>query len=202
VLRERVWRAIDVDYAAVHRRQEEVAARLRTADGVHITTPAGTDLRLRIGGRPVLLDANGLPHGEVYVAPHEDSAEGVAVVDRAFIHGRPVERLRLTFERGRVVAADATDPSGAAAFRELLAASSGDKDAIAEFAVGLNPGITEPVGDIMLDEKTGGSVHIAVGMNDRFGGQNRSNLHLDLVMLKPSVEIDGAALLAHGELLL
>ncbi len=86
-------------------------------------------------------------------------------------------------------------------FWELLAASSGDKDAIAEFAVGLNPGVTEPVGDIALDEKIGGSVHIAIGMNDHFGGRNRSNLHLDLVIMRPTVWLDSEQAIVDGVLL-
>ncbi|MBI4771983.1 MAG: aminopeptidase, partial [Chloroflexi bacterium] len=143
VLREACARAVNVDHAALDLRQEQMGARLGQAREVHLASALGTDLRLRLAGRPVHLDTDSLPRGEVYVAPHEDSAEGVAVIDRAFIQGRPVERLRLTFAAGRVVGVDAPDPAGAALFRELLAASTGDKDVIAEFAIGLNPGATE-----------------------------------------------------------
>jgi aminopeptidase len=110
------------------------------------------------------------------------------------------EQLRLTFAAGRVIDIAAPDAGGAAALRELLAAASGDKDVIAELGIGLNPGATEPVGDILLDEKIAGSVHIALGMNEAFGGRNRSNLHLDLVMLRPSVSLDGTILVADGVL--
>ena len=57
---------------------------------------------------------------------------------------------------------------------------------IVEFASDLNPGLTKSVGDSLLDEKIGGSVHIVLGINESFRGQNRSNLHLDLVMLSPT----------------
>jgi len=199
-LRHRFWQAVNVDYGAVDRLQEQVAAKLRTGSEVTVTSVLGTDLKLRIAERPVLLDLDGIPRGEVYTPPHEDSAEGVAVIDRAFIKGSPIERLRLTFAAGRVVKVEADDVAGVEAFDELLSASTGDKDRIAEFAIGLNPGAAEPVGDIAIDEKIGGSVHIAIGMNDRFGGRNRSNLHLDLVILRPSVELDGAIVLADGVL--
>ena len=199
-LRQRFWQAVNVDYEAVDRLQEQVAARLRKASEVTITSSLGTDLRLRIAGRPVLLDLDGIPRGEVYTPPYEDSAQGVAVIDRAFIKGRPIERLRLTFAAGRVAKVEAQDEAGVAAFNELLSTSAGDRDVIAEFAIGLNPGVTEPVGDIAIDEKIGGSVHIAIGMNDRFGGRNHSNLHLDLVMLRPSVELDGTTVVADGAL--
>ncbi len=201
-LRRAYWQAVNVDYEQVDRLQERVRARIAAADVVQVTSGLGTHLRMRVGHRPVHVDDNSLPRGEVYVAPHEDSANGVAVIDKAFIQGNPIERLRLTFVDGRVVGVEAPDPRAVDSFREVLAASNGDKDVIAEFAIGLNPGATEPVGDVVLDEKIGGSVHIAIGMNAGFGGRNRSNLHLDLVILRPSVWLDGAQVVDDGSLLL
>jgi aminopeptidase len=200
-LRQRIWSAVNVDHRSLDDQQELVGARLARAGTVHVTCPLGTDLRLRIEGRPVHLDTDGIPRGEVYVAPLEDSAEGVAFVEKAFIKGRVVEHLRLTFSQGRVMRAQALDSGAVDSFWELLAASSGDKDAIAEFAIGLNPGVTEPVGDVALDEKIGGSVHIAIGMNDHFGGRNRSNLHLDLVIMRPTVWLDSEQAIVDGVLL-
>jgi aminopeptidase len=78
-------------------------------------------------------------------------------------------------------------------------AATGDKDVIAELGIGVNPGIMQPTGNISLDEKIGGSVHIAVGMNDRFGGKNKSNLHQDFVILKPTVWFDDKVILENGE---
>ncbi len=182
--------ATHIDYNRLDRDMERVAGCLRQGQEIRITSALGTDLRLNIGGRPILLDTDNIPRGEVYTPPLEDSANGVAVIDRAFIVGKPFERLTLQFHEGRVADVYCPDPRGVDAFRQLLAASNGDKDRIAEFAIGLNPGAIEPIGDIMHDEKIGGSVHIAIGMNDRFGGINRSNLHLDLVMLAPVVWVD------------
>ena len=187
-------------YAALDKQQEQVAMLLSGAKQVHITSPLGTDLRLRIDQRPIHLDRDGIPRGEVYVAPHEDSANGVAVIDRAFVGRYLVKQLRLTFSEGRLADVDAPDPSGAGSLRELLATSEGDKDIIAEFAIGLNPGVTGPVGIIALDEKIGGSVHIAIGMNESFGGKNRSNLHLDLVILRPTVWLDDTLTIDNGVL--
>jgi leucyl aminopeptidase (aminopeptidase T) len=50
----------------------------------------------------------------------------------------------------------------------------------------------------MLDEKIGGSIHIAIGMNERFGGRNKSNLHLDLVVLRPEVWLDKTLVIDDG----
>jgi leucyl aminopeptidase (aminopeptidase T) len=194
LLCHRYSQALNIDEAALDVLQERVAKQLAGAQQVHLTTPLGTDLYLNIGGRPVHQDQNSLPRGEVYLAPLEDSAVGVAVIDRAFFCGKPVEKLRLSFEHGKVVRIDAPEAGSVRLLEELLAASSGDKDRIAELGIGLNPGVNELTGDIMLDEKLNHSVHIAIGMNDRFGGRNHSNLHLDLVMLHPSIWLDGAIL--------
>jgi len=198
-LQRRLMQAVNLDYAAVDRRQKQIAHLLDKARDVHISCAAGTDLHVRVDGRKALVDTDSLPHGEAYIAPLEDSAEGVAVIERAFFCGRLVEKLRLIFSGGRVINVDSPDSAGAASFKEVLAASSGDKDRIAEFAIATNPGVTEPIGYISLDEKIGGSVHIAVGMNDTFGGKNKSNLHQDFVILKPNVCFDGMVILEEGE---
>lgn len=198
VLEQRYLRAVNIDEAALDSLQANIAQQLGNGRDVHLTTPAGTDLYLQIGGRPVHQDHDGLPRGEIYLAPLEESAEGVTVINRAFIRGQPVENLKLTFERGKVVHIEASDAQSVHLLEELLAVSSGDKDRIAELGIGLNPGVDQLTGDIFLDEKLYGSVHIAIGMNDRFGGQNHSNLHLDLVMLHPSLRLDGILLRLPG----
>jgi aminopeptidase len=197
-LQQRLMEAINVDYMVVDRLQEQFAHLMDETDEVHITCLEGTDLRLRVTGRKALIDTDSLPHGEAYIAPLEDSAEGVAVIKRAFFQGRSVERLRLTFSGGKVVNLDSPDSAGSASFMEVIAASSGDKDRIAEFAVATNPGVVEPIGYTPLDEKIGGSVHIAVGMNDRFGGKNKSNMHQDFVILKPTVWFDKKVVIENG----
>ncbi|MBI4732532.1 MAG: aminopeptidase [Chloroflexi bacterium] len=198
-LQRRVMHAIDVDYSVVDSRQEWLAGLLDSTSSVHVTCPAGTDLRLRVEGRKALTDTDSIPHGEAYIAPLEDSAEGVAVIEKAFFRGKCVENLRLTFLGGKVVNVESPDPVDAESFREVLAVSTGDKDKIAEFAIATNPGVTEPIGCVAQDEKIGGSVHVAIGMNDRFGGRNKSNLHQDFVILKPTVWLDEKIVLENGE---
>jgi aminopeptidase len=197
-LRQRVWQAVNTDCVLLDRQQENIQKRLQGTRNVHISSPAGTDLRLRVDQRPVLVDTDSIPYGEVYVAPHEGSAEGLAVINKAFFRGRLVENFRLTFSAGRVVEASAPNPGDTRAWQEVMATSNGDKDVIAELGIGVNPGVVDPVGNISLDEKIGGSVHIAVGMNDRFGGKNKSNLHQDFIILMPTVWFDDTVILENG----
>jgi aminopeptidase len=189
-LRSLVWNALEVDHDMLDANRSALRARLALANEVHITTALGTDLHLRVGGRPVFVDDQDLPRGEVYVAPHEDSANGLAVIDLAFLRGRQIKDLALRVEAGRVLEITSPAAEGAQLLREVLAAASGDADRIGEFAIGLNPKLERPVGFAALDEKIGGSAHIALGMNANFGGSNRSNLHLDLVMLGAKLFLD------------
>ena len=111
---------VDTNYAALAESQRKFAAALRTGE-VHITSPAGTDLRFRIGDRPVnFQDGNAsrsrsaagvtlidkeieLPAGAIRVAPIEESVEGLVAFPPSQWDGRPVEGLKLRFARGRVV---------------------------------------------------------------------------------------------------
>lgn len=197
-LRRRFWQAVNIDCEHLDRQQEKIKNILQEVQEVHIKSPAGTDLNLRVAERPVQVDGDSLPYGEVYVAPHEESANGLAVIDKAFFLGKVVENFQFAFVDGRVVEAKAPDQADTLAWQEVMAASNGDKDVIAELGIGINPGVVEPIGNISLDEKIGGSVHIAVGMNDRFGGRNKSNLHQDFVILKPTVWFDGKVFIENG----
>jgi aminopeptidase len=197
-LERRFWQAVNVDCGLLDELQEKIRAHLQMTQEVRIISPAGTDLHLRVDGRPILVDIDSLPYGETYVAPHEDSAEGVAIIDKAFIRGVCIENFKLTFSAGRIREVSAPDRDGVKTWQEVMTAATGDKDVIAELGLGVNPGITQPTGNISLDEKIGGSVHIAVGMNDRFGGKNSSNLHQDLVILQPTVWFDERLILENG----
>lgn len=182
--------AISVDFSMLTAWQNRVSDYLSKSNRIHITSYLGTDLHLEIGKCQVLQDRDDLPCGEVYVAPHKQSANGILVIDKLFVNRKPIEKLQLAFANGKVTQIMGANITDREALKELLSVSSGDKDVIAEFAIGLNPGVVEPIGNILFDEKIGGSIHIAIGMNSHFGGNNKSNLHLDMVVQYPKVWVD------------
>jgi len=153
-LRQACRRAVEADDAALERRQEEARRRLAAAREVRVASVLGTDLRLRVDGRPVYVDGDSLPRGEVYVAPHEDSPRGGGHRPgnpQGHAHRATAPHLcRRAGRRGR-----GTGTRRGRAVRELLLASSGDKDVIAEFAVGLNPGITRRWATASLTKRSG-----------------------------------------------
>jgi aminopeptidase len=176
-----------------------VLAQLDGADELHLTGAAGTDLRLRAGGRDWRTDAKRLgpgdtanfPSGEVFVAPLEDSADGVLVADLTVpytVPGLVDAPVTLRFERGRVVSIE----GGRAAqmLRELVADAGNGADVIAELGVGLNPAV-KPRGHVMLDEKAARTAHVAIGGNAGHGGVNEAAIHVDCVFSGPQLEVDG-----------
>jgi hypothetical protein len=167
---------------------------------VHIRGRAGTDLRLRVEGRPWLSDTlplepgggQNFPSGEVFVAPLKDGAEGVLVADLTIpytVEGLVDAPVTLRFERGRVVSIE----GGRAAqmLRELVADAGAGADVIAELGLGLHPRLS-PRGHTMLDEKAARTAHVAIGRNTGgMGGDNEAAIHVDCIFSKPQVEADG-----------
>lgn len=206
------WRAVDIDYEQLARDAAAVAAVLEQAERVRITTDQGTDLAFQLGDRPVLIDdgvisdgdvehgdaAVNLPAGKVFVAPVEASVAGRAVFDFAVRNDKVIHNLELVVDEGRVTLVGAK--RGARDFERALAYAHGDKDRIAEFAVGLNPGVDRFTGYPLTDEKRRGTIHLALGDNRLMGGNNASTMHWDLFMEKPTVWVNDEPLVVAGEL--
>jgi aminopeptidase len=162
-------------------RQARLIERLQAVDELRILAE-GTDLRLRVGGRRWIsaCGRHNLPDGEVFTGPHEDATEGVVTFPMPSAWGgRRVEGARLRFEAGRCVEAEAV--SGGEFLRAALGTDEGART-LGEFAFGLNEAIVSPTLDTLLDEKIGGTVHMALGAAYAVtGGTNTSALHWDLV---------------------
>ena len=167
---------------------------------IHLRGAAGTDLTLRVDGRPWLSDALPLeaggfanyPNGEVFVAPHADGADGLLVADLTVpytVSGLVDEPVRMRFEGGRAVSIE----GGRAAqiLRELVADAGKGANVVAELGIGFNPTVT-PRGHVMLDEKAAGTAHVAIGRNTgSYGGDNEAEIHVDCVFSSPQVTADG-----------
>ncbi|KGQ22367.2 aminopeptidase [Thermus filiformis] len=188
------WRALSAF-------QEELIARLSRAKTLRVQAP-GTDLTLRVEGR-TWINSDGrrnMPSGEVFTGPWEDSAEGEVRFNLPLlVQGVRVRGAWLRFKEGRVVAAGAQE--GEEVFLALLETDEGARR-LGEVGIGTNYGIDRPTGLVLLDEKIGGSLHLALGNSyPETGGKNRSALHLDLVLdLRPggAVYLDGVLFQENG----
>ncbi len=197
--------ATDSDPLTAWRRASDEVERLRDwIDGreeVHIQGP-GTDLRLGIAGR-TFIAADGrhnMPDGEFFTGPVEDSAQGeVSFQLPSSVGGREVSGVRLRFDGGRVV--DASAERNEDFLIQMLDTDDGARR-LGELGIGTNYGIARGTKEILLDEKIGGTVHLAVGKSyPETGGVNESAVHWDMICdLRQggSISVDGEPLQRDG----
>jgi aminopeptidase len=165
----------------------------------------GTDLILEVGGRtfiPADGDSN-FPDGEIFTGPREDKTRGhVSFSYPAIYGGQSVEGIRLEFEGGKVV--DATADKNEGFLIKKLDTDPGAR-ILGELGIGTNYGIADFSGEILLDEKIGGTVHLAVGASyPETGGINESAVHWDMVCdLRKGgrITVDGDVLMEDGKFL-
>jgi aminopeptidase len=161
--------------------QERIIQWLRGRKRIEMRGP-NVDLQLSVEGRTFVNCCGqvNMPDGEIFTGPVEDSAEGwVRFTYPAIAFGVEVEGIELTFERGRVVKANATK-------NESFLLSGLDMDAgsryLGEWAIGTNRRINRFTKDILFDEKISGSIHMAVGAGyPDTGSKNQSSIHWDMI---------------------
>jgi aminopeptidase len=165
----------------------------------------GTDLSMSVKGRR-WINSDGkanFPSGEVFTAPVEDSVSGRIEFDIPAVYmGQAVEGITLEFRDGRVVAATASQ--GEEFLVRMLDSDEGSR-VLGEAAFGLNCGITRPTGNILFDEKIGGTVHFAVGAGyPDSGSRNKSAIHWDMIRsMKPGrVRADGRLIYEDGRFII
>lgn len=168
-------------WRAVRTRQLALIERLSDGRLLHFLGP-DIDLRMRVDGR-TWISAHGemnFPDGEIFTGPLEESVEGEVSFNLPSIRdGRQVTGARLRFEQGRVVEASAE--TNEPFLLEVLDSDDGARR-LGEIAIGTNPDVTRVTGSTLLDEKIGGSIHMAVGSAiPMTGATNVSRVHWDLV---------------------
>ncbi len=201
------------DFQAVDKRSRELKDLLEGARTLEILTtdPSGATHRLHVsikgrrpyvsGGAPAPGEMFTLPCGETYVAPLEGTGEGTIILNGSanLAVFRASTPPVLSFRAGRLVLSECGFPEEERSLRvlnELLRSEAADPDALqlAEIGIGTNYAITQLTGENVIDEKAGGTAHIAVGSNTAFGGRLRAMFHLDMVFFPVAVLVDGKAL--------
>ncbi|MFM8319500.1 MAG: aminopeptidase [Chloroflexota bacterium] len=168
-------------WLAVRAEQERLIQRIEGHDRVELRGP-NVELSLSIRGRTFknACGENNLPDGEIYTGPVEDSLNGwVRYTYPAMYQGTIVSGVELKFENGRLVQATAQENQAT-----LLRAIEADPGAryVGEFAIGTNYNINRFTKSILLDEKIGGSFHMALGAGyPETGSKNRSAIHWDMI---------------------
>lgn len=172
-----------VDYKKMSQAMEPLKALMEKTDRVHIKAP-NTDLTFSIKGIPARKcdGQRNIPDGEVYTAPVKDSVNGVIHYNTPSPHdGFVFQDMELTFKDGKIIKATSNNTEKCNAIFDTDAGSR----YVGEFAIGVNPQIKDPMGDILFDEKIAGSIHFTPGASydDAYNG-NKSAVHWDLVLIQ------------------
>jgi leucyl aminopeptidase (aminopeptidase T) len=207
VTEEMLGRLMTGDLEEIRRRGWAVVTALNRGSEARITCRHGSDFRIGLEGRMGIVDAGelgnkgafgNLPCGEGFIAPVEGTTEGTLVVDGSIAGVGLLETpVSLTVRGGHLV--EATGEDGAR-LMELLTAHGEDGTNVAELGIGTNE---EAIltGNILEDEKILGTCHVAFGASAAIGGTVQVPVHLDCVVLEPTVEIDGETIVSGGDLL-
>ncbi|HKH65154.1 MAG TPA: aminopeptidase [Solirubrobacterales bacterium] len=207
VTEEMLGRLMTGDLDEIRRRGWAVVTALNRGTEARITCRHGSDLRIGLQGRMGIVDAGelgnkgafgNLPCGEGFIAPVEGTTEGTLVVDGSIAEiGLLDTPVSLTVREGNLVEATGNDGDR---LMELLTEHGEDGTNVAELGIGTNE---EAIltGNILEDEKILGTCHVAFGASAAIGGTVQVPVHLDCVVLEPTVEIDGETIVSGGDLL-
>lgn len=195
--------AISADYTKVKALTEEVTEQLTQGRKVRIEKD-GYTLEFSIEGRNGVPstgmyihpgESGNLPSGEGYIAPVEGTAEGKIAVDCSIAGiGTVAGPIILTVEKGRLIAAEGGEEG-----KMLLGMlGEGDGRQLGEFGIGTNDK-ARITGVVLEDEKVYGTIHVAFGSNNTFGGTVAAGVHIDCVVGKPNVYLDDQLIVKDGE---
>jgi hypothetical protein len=208
---------LTTDYRALGEIQRRFAAAMRTGE-IRVTSPAGTDLRFRIGDRPVNFqdgDASAararaaqilvdreieLPAGAIRVAPLEETVEGTIAFPPALWSGKTVEGLKLRFVHGKVVEVSAT--AGKEAVEEELRKGGEAARSFRELGLGFNPELAVPATApwIPYYGYGAGVVRLSLGDNEEVGGTVRGDYARWNFFVDTTVTVDGKVWVEGGRL--
>lgn len=210
------WNSVNVDYADLQARGEQVKAALAAGKEVHVTNPNGTDLKVQVEGRPVgvsdgIISAEDLkqggtatavylPAGEVFVTPVPGTASGKVVETRTFFRGKQVDDLTLTFAEGKLTAMTGSGPGYADLKAAYDAMDDERKNLFGYVDFGINPNITLPPGSKVGNWVPAGAVTLGTGNNLWAGGDNSVPYQHDVSLQGSTVTLDGKLIVENGEL--
>jgi aminopeptidase len=172
-----------MDYSKMQQAVQPLQEWMARTDRIRISGP-GTDLQFSIKDIGVIpcTGSHNIPDGECFTAPVRDSVNGTISFNVPTIeHGVTHENVKLTLKDGKVVEATS---SNTAKLNEVLDTDDGARY-IGEWSLAFNPYITQPMKDILFDEKIAGSFHFTPGQAyEEADNGNRSEVHWDMVCIQ------------------
>lgn len=194
-------RMMAIDFDALKARTLQITELLDGAGTAHLTCPNGSDLTLDLTGRRGLADYGemssgnqfgNLPSGEGFVAPL--GGEGTLAATSLASLGISAQPVLLTVEDGHLT--DAQGPLGPD-FIARLRQHGPNGTNVAELGVGTNDAALL-TGNVLEDEKILGTVHVAFGASAGIGGTVSVPIHLDVVVVEPTLRVGDTLVLDAG----
>ncbi len=186
------------------------------AKRLRVTHPNGTDLRIGVEGRPLILSDGAispeqaekggasailyLPAGEAQLAPVPGTADGRVVIDRMDLGIGPIEKLTWTFRAGKLVEHTAKPSPAYDRWKALYQAAPAGRDQFAGIDLGLHPGVRSPPGRPFLSFIPAGMVTLMIGDDTGAGGTNATSYSSIGFLPGATVELDGQPLVERGVL--
>jgi leucyl aminopeptidase (aminopeptidase T) len=201
---------IEADFGAQRPVCEKLAALFTKSNNLKLATKAGTDIDMNIKNRKgnaltCIVDKPGLfspvPNIEANVSPLEGTANGTIIVDASIPYldiGLITQPIEVKVVKGFI-----TEIKGGSQAEILKNDLKEKKDPnaynIAEIGIGLNPK-SRMTGIMLDDEGVLGSAHIGIGTNITLGGNIKAAIHYDLLLWKPTLQLDGQIVIDEGNL--
>lgn len=201
--------AIESDFVALAPLVRLIGKILTNGKLVRVTSEAGTDLEIKLSGRKSVDQTcmavepgtwAPFPNCEAAVGPAENGVNGVMVIDGAVVPGGPpVNPIRAVFKDGFL-----TELSGGEDAEKLESFlkqyNNPDMYQVVELGIGLNEKAVIGRGLMAEDESQFGTMHLGIGAGATFGLPNSAPSHVDLVIRKPTIEVDGQLIMKNENL--
>ena len=195
------FNACDVDWDKEAEKWTPICRQLEKGKTFHIIAP-NTDLTMDVKPKWSVPDAKGnIPDGEIASTPYWESVNGYIQFDfPATIGGKVINNMRFEFKDG--ICVDVKADNDVDYVNNILDSDEHSRK-IGEFAFGTNFGINIVTTDILIDEKFGGTMHIAMGRP--YDDSYYSAIHWDIIKdLRKDAEVylDGKLIFKNGNFLI
>jgi len=208
VSEESLARAVNTNFDFIDKKSRKLSDLFSIGRRIRLTTDTGTDLTIPIArhkgsANTGIVEAPGmfcvLPSGEDGIVPDRRGTKGVLVVDGSIPSIGILEKpVVIHIKDG--YAYQMFGGEEISRLRKILKPFGKASRNIAEFGIGTNPNAIL-TGISIEDEKVLGTAHIALGKPEFEGGIQKGNIHLDLILVKPTVAIDNRVVVKKGNLL-
>jgi aminopeptidase len=196
---ESMHSCLNIPYRQLRKDCKAVAKLLKQPKKmVKLLTGNEHELTFQLSDRPVFSEdgTKNLPAGYVFLSPEETSVNGSVLIETTGFNGKQITNLVLTFKDGRIESSSAD--KNIYIFGNRISNTYGDKDVFAGFGIGLNPGVQQLLSCDIIDPLIRGSVHICVGSNLIFGGNNFSDIFWPMTIVHPTVFLGKRPIIEKG----